>query len=72
MCDCRRLRAYVVIVVFVQRVVVSSQYDVSIFVVVVCHSFVFMRFIRAKYIQSKTRHQINDHQYDVELESYVF
>ena len=55
-----------VVVVFVQRVVVPSQYDISIFVVVVRHSFVFMRFIQAKYIRSKTRHQINDRQYDVE------
>ena len=26
-CDCRRLRAYVIVVVFVRQVIVSSQYD---------------------------------------------
>ena len=49
--------------------VVSSRYNVLFFVIVVLCLFVCGRFRRAKYIQSKTRNQINGHQYAVELES---
>ena len=69
--DCRRLRACVVVVIVVQRVVVSSQHDVSVFVVMVRCLFMFGQFKRVKYIQSKTINQINSRQYVVELESYV-
>ena len=60
------------VVSLVQRVIVLSQYNISIFVVVVRHLFVFERFKRVKYIQSETIYQINGHQYVIELESYIF
>ena len=47
-----------VVVVLVRQVVVSSQYDGSVFVVVVRHFFVFGLFERAKYIRLETINQI--------------
>ena len=49
-----------VVAVLVRRVVVLSQYNGLVFVVMVRRLFVFRRFDRAKYIQSKTINQIND------------
>ena len=46
------------VVVVLVRVIVSSQHDGLVFVVVVRHLFVFERFERAKYIRSKIRNQI--------------
>ena len=66
------LLAYTVIVTLMQRVVVLSQYEVFVFVVMVQSLFVFGRFKRAKYIRSETINQINGHQHAVELESKVF
>ena len=43
-CACVNLRAHVVVVVLLQRVVVSSQYNVLVFVVMVRRLFVFERF----------------------------
>ena len=62
----------VVVIVLVQRVIVSSQYNVSVFAIVVWSFFVFGRFKRTKYIRSETINQINSYQYAAELESYVF
>ena len=42
MCDYRRFRARVVVVVLMQRVVVSSQINVSIFVIVVRGVYLFL------------------------------
>ena len=43
-CDCRHLRVRVVVVVFLWWVVVSSRYDVLVFIVVMRYLFVFGRF----------------------------
>ena len=51
--------------------VVSSQYNVLDFVVVVRCLLVFERFRRVKYIRSETINQINDCQYVAQLESYI-
>ena len=47
-----------VAVVLVRQVVVSFQYDGSVFVVVVRYFFVFGRFERTKYIRLETINQI--------------
>ena len=49
----------------------SSQYDVSVFIMMVRRLFVFGQFRRAKYMRSETRYQINGRQYAIELELYV-
>ena len=67
MCDCHCLRTHVVVLMWI--VVVVSQYDGLIFVVVVRHFFVFGRFRQTKYIRSEIENQINSRQYAVELES---
>ena len=72
MYDCRRLCAHVVVVVLVQRVVVSSQCDNLVFVVVVRRLFVFGLFEWVKYIRSKTINQINSRQNAVKMKSKVF
>ena len=54
---------------YIDLIVLSSQYDVLVFVVVVQCLFVFEQFIRRKYIRLKTIYQINSHQYVTELES---
>ena len=61
-----------VVVGLVQWVVVLSQYDVLVFVVVVHRLFVFGRFKRVKCILSKTKNQINSCLFVVELESNIF
>ena len=61
-----------IVVVLVRRVVGLSQYDSLVFIVMIRHLCVFRRFEQAKYIRSKTRNQINGHQYAAELESKVF
>ena len=60
---------HVVVVVLVRRMVVSSQYNGLVFIVVVQRLFVFEGFRRAKYIQSETRNQTNGRRYGTELES---
>ena len=55
------------LMVLVQQVVVSFQYDGLIFFVMVRRLFVFERFERAKHIRSEIRKQING-QYAIELE----
>ena len=59
-------------VVLVLRMVVLSQNDVSVFVVMVRRLFMFGQFKRVKYIRSETRNQINGRQYVAELESYIY
>ena len=59
MCDCR----------YIDLIVLSSQYGVLVFVVVMHCLFVFEQFIRRKYIRLKIIYQINSHQYVTELES---
>ena len=48
-----------------------SQYNVSVFVVVVWCLFVFEQFKRAKYVQLETKNQIIGYRYAAELESYI-
>ena len=60
-----------VVIVLVWWVIVSSQYNGLVFVVVVRRLFVFKRFRQIKYIPSKTINQINGRQYDIEFELYV-
>ena len=60
----------VVVIVYVRCVVMSSHNDILFFVVVVRCLFECERFKQTKYIQSKTRNQINDRQYVVELARY--
>ena len=62
----------VVVVVLVWLVVVSSQYDVLVFVVIMRRLFMFGRFREAKFIRSNIRNQINGRRYAVELEPNVF
>ena len=57
--DCRRRCVHVVVFILVRRVVVSSQYDGLVFVVLMRHLFVFGRFERAKYIRLETINQFN-------------
>ena len=72
MYDCRRFCARVVVVILMQRVVVSSQYDGLVFAFIMRCLFVFWQFEWAKYIRSKTINQINGCQYATELELNVF
>ena len=48
--------------------VVSSQYNNLVFIVVMRRLFMFGQFEQAKYIRSETINQINDRQYIIELE----
>ena len=60
-----------VIVILELRVVVSSQYNVSVFTVMVRCLFVFERFRRVKYIRLETINQITGRQYVAEPKSYI-
>ena len=61
-----------VVVVLLRWVVVSSQYDGLVFIIVVQRLFVFGRSEQVKYIRSNVRNQINGRWYAAELESKVF
>ena len=60
-----------IIIVLVRRVVVPSQYNGLVFVVMIQRLFVFVRFEQAKYIRSETINQINGCPYTTELKSNV-
>ena len=61
-----------VVVVLVWLVVVSFQYDGLVFIVMVRHLFVFKLLEQTKYVQTKTKNQINGCQCVTELESKIF